>query len=63
MSTKGLEEQPLVTCLDEHDRDLLLEALIREHGPGGRPDIAPELLRAKKRRLSQAQTLLDEACT
>ena len=47
-------EQPMLCVLDAHDRDKLLERLREVHGPEGRRDIAPELMRATARQQARA---------
>ena len=52
-----MEEVPLPCVLNEHDVDRLLEALRREHGEAGRPDVALEIARGvavTARRLEEA---------
>jgi hypothetical protein len=53
-------ELPLPDVFGDGDVDRLLDALRREHGEAGRPDIAPELLAAlaaQKERASRRREL------
>jgi hypothetical protein len=59
-----MEELPLPCVLNEHDVDRLLEALRREHGEAGRPDVALEIARGAAvtaRRLEEAAELVPAA--
>jgi hypothetical protein len=59
-----MEELPLPCVLNAHDVDRLLEALRREHGEAGRPDVALETARAAAvtaRRLEEAAELAPAA--
>lgn len=42
------EELALDGCPRIPERDALLDALIREHGPAGRPDVAREIEQARR---------------
>jgi hypothetical protein len=49
MADDQIIEAPPPSTIDQHGRDLLLERLVDYHGDR-RPDIAPQLLQAPRRR-------------